>query len=125
MSSPQPCVHRELLLWQPNSIALIRALRSSRRHSQTIGFLVDTDSGDSIRTIGSAERIDLEIRSTSSPYLCSKWAPWNGRDGWVRRILTGRHGRITDSNCHFGIPNIHDGFCTAESSAGAWSKPFD
>jgi hypothetical protein len=46
--------------------------RLSRRHSQTIGFLVDTDRGDSIRTIGSAERIDLEIRSTSSPYLFSK-----------------------------------------------------
>src|SRR5215831_18371586 len=70
---PAPvCIESACTVWQPASIALIRALRSSRRHSQTIGFLVDTDHGDSIRTIGSAERIDLEIRSTSSPYLFSK-----------------------------------------------------
>jgi hypothetical protein len=59
------CIESACTVWQPASIALIRALRSSRRHSQTIGFLIETDRGDSIRTIGSAERIDLEIRSTS------------------------------------------------------------
>jgi hypothetical protein len=48
-------------------------------HSQTIGSLVDTDGGDSIRT---AERIDVEIRSNLSPSLFSKrWLAWsNGRN---------------------------------------------